>query len=166
MQHFRDNVTYARLRELLHYDPETGVFNWAVSRRGVRPGRPAGCLDHRGYILIGIDRELYMAHRLAVLYMTKKWPPADTDHRDRNKSNNRWENLRLASRTDNNGNSKAKRPNNLKGASQKPNGRWMAQIVRNKTHYYLGLYDTKEQAHEAYCRMAVKLYGEFARFSE
>jgi hypothetical protein len=155
-------MTQEYLKSLLSYDPDTGHFTWINRRFHIKAGARAGCADHRGYIFIGIDGKLYTAHRLAVFYVTGTWPPRDTDHRNRDKSDNRWDNIRVATRTQNNGNRKAS--NRLKGASQKPNGRWMAQIVHDKTHYYLGLHDTAEQAHEAYRRMAVKLYGEFARF--
>ena len=91
-------LTYERLRELLHYDPETGAFTWIKStyRKG-QPGTPAGCLSKRlGYILIGIDKRLYYAHRLAFLWMTKQWPEKEVDHINLDKADNRWANLRPA----------------------------------------------------------------------
>lgn len=159
----KETMRHDFLLGIITYDPETGVFRWKVRRNHVPAGAIAGCQDRRGYVFIGIQGKLYTAHRLAVFYMTGEWPSRDTDHVNGVKSDNRWANIRVATRIQNNGNSRP-RTTRLKGTSLKPSGRWVAQIVHNKTHYYLGLYSTEEAAHEAYQRAARKFYQEFARF--
>ena len=77
-------LTQERLKEVLHYDPETGIFMWLVAPNGrIRVGMEAGS-SHDGYIGIKVDRILYKAHRLAWFYMTGEWPANDVDHWDRN----------------------------------------------------------------------------------
>lgn len=91
-----------RLRELLKYAPETGLFIWkidCVSAHGcvrVPRGRVAGWKDSGGQILIGINNERYYANRLAWLYMTGEWPQGKVTHRNLNKSDNRWDNLQVS----------------------------------------------------------------------
>lgn len=88
------------------------------------------------------------------------------DHKDGNPANDRWENLRLATRAENSGNDRKRKTNTsgFKGVSRYKNGKWMAQIMWQRQTYWLGLHDTPEQAHTAYCQAAAKLKGEFARF--
>ena len=69
-----------QVKELLHYNPDTGVFRWRVARRQMRPGDVAGLLFAGGYRNIKIDRRFYKEHRLAWLYMTGEWPVAGIDH--------------------------------------------------------------------------------------
>jgi hypothetical protein len=91
-------LTVERLRELLDYYPQIGIFVWRVGRRA---RKVAGCKTGgtgRRYVLIRVDRRLYPAGRLAWFYMTGVWPPADTDHKDRNPANNSIFNLRPATR--------------------------------------------------------------------
>ena len=164
-------LTAERLREILEYDPETGVFRWrgVLSGRGyshanVAAGVEAGALDTKGYRLIGIDRRLYRANRLAWLYMTGQWPPRKVDHRDTDQSNDAWDNLRLASNSQNGANARLSKRNKtgLKGVSIWQ-GRYMAQICKDHKRYRLGSFDTPEEAHAAYMAAAHRLHGEFAR---
>ena len=106
-------LTQKRLQELLSYEPLTGIFTRRVttSSRG-KAGSVAGHLS-LGYILIYVDGRLYMAHRLAYLYMTGTWPPNMIDHRDTCKHNNVWANLRPATRSENFLNSGAYKTNKL-----------------------------------------------------
>lgn len=85
-------LTQERLKELLHYDPLTGVFTWKGSSRRGWNGRIAGSIDHKGYIVINLG-QVYKAHRLAWLYTYGVWPSSQLDHQDRVKSNNRLGNL-------------------------------------------------------------------------
>lgn len=158
-------LTADRLRELLDYDPETGVFTWRVSRSNVHAGTTAGSA-HRvmGYRLIRVDGHKYMAHRLAWLYTTGRWPLGEIDHINRDGLDNRIVNLRDASRSQNAGNQKRRTTNTsgLKGASPL-RGKWQGKICVRGEQIYLGLFDTPEAAHAAYCAAAEKHFGEFAR---
>lgn len=160
-------LTAMRLREILRYDPETGLFTRLTDRGGRRAGEVAGSQrkdDRR--IQIYVDNRNEMAHRLAWLYMTGEWPSEEVDHRDMNPSNNRWSNLRLASHSQNAMN-RTKRSDNttgLKGVYRHyKNGKFRAAIAANKKQYHLGVFDTREEAHAAYEAAAAKLHGEFAR---
>lgn len=88
-------LTQTRLKELLFYNPETGNFTWLVrSADRIKIGQTAGCLDKtNGYISIKVDKRRYTGHRLAYLYMTGEFP-TEIDHINRNRADNRWENLR------------------------------------------------------------------------
>jgi len=92
------DLTAQRLREILSYDPQTGVFHWRmrVGRSRTTAGDVAGHLSPHGYWLIKIDQVKWPAHRLAYLYMTGEHPQAQIDHRNKNRQDNRWDNLRPA----------------------------------------------------------------------
>lgn len=167
-------LTQDLLKSLLVYDPATGAFTWLK-----RPGRTAWNTRYAGK-LAGYDWRIgkltyrcirlfdwpFMAHRLAVLYMTGQWPPQDVDHRDTDGLNNRWSNLRLATKVDNAGNTGVKKSNKtgLKGVSRSSSGRFRANISIDGRQTCLGTFATPEAAHEAYKRAALRKYAEFARF--
>jgi hypothetical protein len=88
------DLTQARLKELLDYNPDTGIFTRKVSRPGFRVGDVAGSLTERGYIKIGIDGKNYSAHRLAWLYVHGKSPDNCIDHINGVRDDNRISNLR------------------------------------------------------------------------
>jgi hypothetical protein len=157
-------LTVERLKELLHYDPETGVFTWKVRVANVPAGSIAGCNKER-YHFIGVDGREYRAHRLAWLYMTGEWP-VEIDHRDTDGHNNRWANLRHATRIQNCRNTGL--PKNSTSGSKgvywsKDRQRWVAQITINKVRTGLGRFHTKERAAAASEAAARKHFGEFAR---
>lgn len=155
-------ITHERLKELLNYDPETGYFTWKVRRYGIRLGAKAGWTRYDKRIHIGLDGRDYQAHRLAWLYMAGEWP-SEIDHIDCNPSNNRWSNLRIATRSQNLSNRKIPK-NKLKGAFPVTRSRkWRAQIVKDYKTIYLGIFSTELEAHEAYMKAAREIYGEFAR---
>lgn len=158
-------LTAERLKQVLHYDPDTGIFTWLVSSGRVSRGTSAGT-NKDGYINISVDRRLYRAHRLAWLYMTGQWPNELLDHKDLNRSNNRWDNIRAANSFGNSCNS-PKPSNNTSGYKgvrwYKANERWSAQIQINRKSVHLGYFDRAEEAHAAYCTAANELFGEFAR---
>jgi hypothetical protein len=147
-------LTAERLRELLAYDPETGVFSWRVNRPRAAQGAPAGTADGRGYIRIGVDGGIYRAHRLAWLYMTGQWPEEEVDHKDGDKANNRWANLRDVPRAANQQNLRRPHKRGTSGAlgvsAHKATGKWRARLWKDGKCKSLGLYDTQEAAHAAY----------------
>lgn len=160
-------LTQARLNEVLTYDPATGIFRWRIStsnRRAV--GSVAGCKIDQGYVVIGIDGALHMAHRLAWLYVHGEFPAGDLDHRDLCKDHNWLDNLRPATRSQNNANSKPPRHNKsgIKGVSfHKQTGKWRASIVINRKQRHLGLFERIEDAAAAYAAEAKSAFGQFAR---
>ena len=149
--------TQERLKEVLNYDHETGVFTWKISR-GVKKGTEAGCLTGDGYILIRVDRKLYRASRIAWMYHYGE-DPGDllVDHKDRNRSSNRIDNLRLATPEQNNQNM------NANGFSwSKARKKWEAYIRFEGRKINLGLFTCTEDAREAYINARHKYFGEFA----
>jgi hypothetical protein len=104
-----EKLTPERLRELLHYEPVSGWFTWRVDNSGAKPGERAGSIHGFGYRTIGVDYKKYLEHRLAVVYMTGQWPVGEVDHKNGIKSDNRWENLIVSTKSENNHNKLHKR---------------------------------------------------------
>jgi hypothetical protein len=158
----RDTLTAERLREVLHYDPDTGVSIRLISTSHYLAGEIAGRINQTGYRDIMIDGKRYRASRLAFLYMTGNM----VDHRNMIRADDRWSNLRCATRSQNMANRLAQSNNTsgLKGAKFcKKTGKWEAQIGVRGQKRWLGYYTTKEEAHAAYCAAANKEFDEFAR---
>ena len=88
-------LTQSRLKEILHYDPITGIFTWIVANsKSIKIGNVAGCIKPDGYRCIRVDNKDYKASRLAWLYMKGYFPEHEVDHEDRVRHNDRWKNLR------------------------------------------------------------------------
>lgn len=107
-------LTQKRLKELLHYNPDTGVFTWRSSNSNrVMSGSEAGCKlkNRKPYILIRIDGKIYASHRLAFLYMLGDQPKDHVDHIDGNGLNNKWSNLRDVTNQENHKNMKLVKSN-------------------------------------------------------
>lgn len=157
------------LARLLSYSPEAGELRWLVSRGAAKAGDLAGYdwthpPSGRRYRLLGVGGKMHRAHRVIWLLQTGSWPPPDmdVDHVNGDGLNNRWANLRLATRAQNTANSRLGKGNRsgFKGVSYYARaGKWRA--VLGKKH--LGLFDTPEEAHARYCGSAAEKYGEFAR---
>lgn len=164
-------LTQARLKELVHYDPETGVFTWLVWRpNGIKVGDEAGVVrKDTGYRLIKIDYRSYIASRLAWLYMTGSFPPSRVDHEDTDKLNNRWCNFRLATASQNAANSRLSQRNTsgFKGVHYAKNRtsfkKWAAHIRVDGVLKTLGYFAKPEEAHVAYTEAARAAFGAFAR---
>lgn len=157
-------ITVQRLRELLTYDPETGVFTWRVQRSQCRAGQPAGTLTY-GYLHIRVEGRIYSAHRLAWLYVTGDWPRAFVDHINRDRSDNRWTNLREANKSQNNANSDVRESSRtrIKGVQTTKRGRYRSKIKVNGRQHYLGTFDSEHEASQAYAEAARAAFGQFAR---
>jgi len=153
-------LTQARAKELLNYDAETGEFTRAKSIKGYKAGVKCGNITRNGYIEITVSRKRTLAHRLAFFWMTGAWPPNDVDHINGDRTDNRWANLRLATRTQNMWNLA---PRN-KG-THKHGDRWRAQIKTNGVKRHIGMFDTEAEAQAAYCKAAAEARGEFSRYS-
>lgn len=153
------------LKELLEYDSETGIWTWLVSRGRAKAGSVAGTIHHHGYRQIMINEKIYRAARLAHFYMTGEWPENDMDHINRIRDDDRWENLRPANRSENTINRGIRKDNTSghKGVHWcKAKGQWVAQIVANKKHRYLGSFVDLNEAIAARKKAELKYHGEFA----
>lgn len=162
--HWKQPVTKARLLEVLDYDELTGEFAWKVSRRCVKAGSAAGTMNSHGYKSIKVDGRLYTAHRLAWLWMTGDLPSLEVDHINRERLDNRFANLRLATSAQNKAN-RGPHPRNtsgMTGVSYVPSrGKFLAQISHNGKNHNLGRFDAAEDAIKAYRAAANRLHGDF-----
>ena len=136
-------LTQRRLKEMLYYDKETGLFTWLISiSSNVESGDIAGSINSDGYIAIGIDNKNYKAHRLAWFYVEGYWPEADIDHKDRVRDNNIWTNLRHVSRLCNIRN-RGITDRNKSGVIgvffNKTRNKWVASIKVNDKSIHLGI---------------------------
>lgn len=153
-------LTQSRLKELLHYEPDTGEFTWLVrTSRRVKIGDIAGSQNGQGYQCIRIDWKPYRAHRLACLYIDGEWPEYEIDHINGVRSDNRWINLRYATRSENSQNKRASTSNNCGfiGVSRFRN-KWRARIMLAGREKHLGCFPTPEDAHTAYLAAKANLH--------
>jgi len=155
-------LTQSRLRELLHYDPETGIFTWRVKRTGsAKINSEAGTPDSHGHIQIKIDGKLYLAHRLAWLYMHGYFPSRHLDHINRIRNDNKFVNLRAVTSKQNNENTGIRKDNSsgYKGVSwSNSKGKWIAQISHHKKNIHIGVFNDPKEAHMAYIAKAKELH--------
>jgi hypothetical protein len=161
------SLTAEKLREILEYDQETGVFTWAVKRGNYHvQGKRAGTVNSRGYRVIEIDGKAYREQRLAWLYVTGEWPEHEIDHRDLDKTNNRFSNLRQATRRQNTCNKSVQKNSKtgVRGVNRRDNGKFRAYVCVLGKRINVGQYDTIEEAQAAYVAAAREHHGEFARF--
>src|SRR5579859_3285234 len=148
-------VTLAKLKEILRYDPETGLCTWLVNRGPVKAGDIADSRGSKGYVVIKIDGRKYYAHVLASFYMTGRWPRRIVDHKNLKKADNAWSNLRPATDSQNQVNKPLCRRNTSghKGVNfHKETGKWRAEIYIDNRCIHLGLFASKELAIDARIR--------------
>jgi hypothetical protein len=149
-------ITQQELKQYLHYDPQTGIWKW---RKGRRAGKRAGGLTNnsRGhrYWNIGFGGRRYTASHLAYFYMIGEWPVEEMDHINRIAADDRWENLRSVTRSENEWN-KEKYRNNKSGAKgiYLQHGKWVARIRRNGIRRTIGNFETVQEAATAYQKEA------------
>jgi hypothetical protein len=157
------DLTAQRLRELMHYDPETGVLRWLVTVGSrASAGSEVGRNDvSHGYIRRTIDKVRYAEHRLVWLYMTGRWPASQIDHINGDRADNRWANLREATDAQNRQNMKKRRG----GTSKYPGvcwvarrQAWSARITINYKGHHLGFFRDEEAAYSAYLKAKAELH--------
>lgn len=141
-----------RLRELLNYDPDTGIFTRRIGVRGFAAGSTVGSLQPTGYVYCNVAGHRCYAHRLAWCYVYGDWPEGELDHINGMRSDNRIANLRLVTRSGNMLNKHRPRADNKSGylGVVAHKDRWRADLTVNGAQQYLGLFDTPEEAHAAY----------------
>lgn len=163
------DLTQEAVRDLLEYDQESGVLTWRKSNGAHKAGHRAGGLGVRGYRLISVNGKRYPEHRIIFLWMTGVFPPHDVDHVNRDKSDNRWSNLRPATRAENLHNL-ARRAGNSSGKRgvwwHAKAAKWTAQIRVRGRRIHLGLFDSVDLASEAYEAAACKHFGAFGADSQ
>ena len=154
-------LTQARLRELLYYDPDTGIFTGKTKRGRFRAGTAMCTLGVNGRIQLHIDHKKHFAHRLAWLYVEGVWPSHEIDHINGVPTDNRISNLREAT-TKQNGENRGKQSNNTSGYKgvtwSNKSQKWQAQICHNGIRKYLGVFVDPKAAHEAYLAVAGELF--------
>jgi hypothetical protein len=165
-QSYKQLPEAALLRELLTYNPLTGKLLWRIKTSDkVVVDQEVGTINKMsGYIRVMINRSDYAAHRLVWKWLYG-YDPAQLDHANGNRADNRSWNLRECTGTENQGNTGVRRNNKsgLKGVYRQPGGArrkpWVAKIMRQT----IGYYATPEEAHAAYCAKATELFGQFHR---
>jgi hypothetical protein len=138
------SLAQSQLKELLHYDPDTGVFTNLVRRnRQALIGCQAGYLTPAGYIIVSISRIKYQAHRLAWFYLHGIWPKNQLDHINRIKKDNRIINLREATVSENHQNIELQSNNTsgYKGISWRNDiSKWEVRICLNRVQTTVGYF--------------------------
>lgn len=162
-------LSVERLKELLHYDPLTGLFTRLITvSHNAKTGMVCSAMDSNGYIVIKIDGKRYYGHRLAVLYMKGEWPKHLVDHKPPGvKSDNRWENIREATYSQNAQNRGPDRDNKLgaKGITRSPCGHYRVHIRYEGETLQMGTFKTLRGAKVAHAFITEELHGEFARWA-
>lgn len=155
------HLTSERLRELLHYDPETGIFTWRVrASSSAQIGAVAGSPEKDGRVRITVDGKHYLAYRLAWLWVLGGWPEHQIDHEDGDPSNNRWANLREATHAQNQQNIRRAKKNSTHGflGVTKSRDKWRCGIRLNGKYHGRCGFPTPEAAHAAYLELKRELH--------
>lgn len=154
------------LQSILDYDPASGIFRWKVTRnQNARPGNIAGRTDSHGHIQITIDGTAYGAHRVAWFMMTGELPPLDIDHENLVRSDNRFSNLRKATRRQNIHNQPARKTSKtgIKGVHLHSDGNhYVASLRREGKPRHIGFFKTADEAAEAVRLEILREHGDFA----
>ena len=174
----RDLPDVAYLRECLDYNPDTGEFRWRKRPathfpsalvckwwNGRFAGKIAGFSTPFGHRMVTLDYIGVMTHRIAWALVYGVPIPPEIDHIDGNPANNRLSNLRAATRADNQANKGARRDSisGVKGITLRKSGRFAVYIRRHDKRYWIGTFDTMDEAVAAHREAAERLHGEFAR---
>lgn len=143
------------VNDRLEIDSKTGNLIWKrkVAYR-IKVGDKAGRTNSSGYIQISVGGRFYLAHRLVWLIFHGEIPDSDIDHINGDRKDNRIENLRIATRSENSQNQRRCRLDSKSGVIgvswKSKNNKWRAQININGKVTHIGLFEDKEAAEKAY----------------
>ena len=170
------------LRQLLRYEPETGKLFWRKrsadlfqnkkicntwnSKFANAPAFTSKILG--GYLIGSIHNKKYYAHRVIWAIQTGAWPKNHIDHKDGNRANNKFENIRDVTRGQNNSNKFSQKNSSSKylGVSwRKRSKKWRVNVTKNGTTKYIGLFSDEIEAAKAYDHAAAQVHGEFAKLN-
>lgn len=156
--------TIERLKEVLNYDPLSGIFVWKISlTNSVPAGSIAGTEHNKGYLYVGIDGVKFYLHRLAWFYMTGEWP-IEIDHEDLNKKNNVWTNLRKADRVSNGQNVKVKAVSSTGVKNvyfEERRNKYRVSVRANGKRNFVGYYLTLDEAEDAAEKFMIENHKDF-----
>ena len=158
----KQELTKEYLHEIFEY--KDGELFWKVKRKRINLGDKAGRISKRGYKQIGVDGALYSSHRL-IFFMHNGYLPETIDHINGNRADNRIENLREVTLSQNQMNRKfSKNSSGVKGVVwHKLNNNWMAQLRFNGKNKYLGSFKDLELAELVVIEARDKYHGKYAR---
>ncbi len=153
MNKANSTLTQSRLKEILDYDPVTGIFVWATEKRyGLKAGYPAGTKNAQGYIDIQIDEIKHKAHRLAWLYCYGELPKKNIDHINQSRDDNAITNLREANHSENGQNRSINKSNTsgFRNVSYAKNyKKWCCYLRLRGKVVYSSYFDSAEEASKA-----------------
>lgn len=162
-------ISQKRLRELVSYDQDTGIFTWKASRGNqTNPGDGAGYTRHDGYLILVLDRRIYLGHRVAWFYVHDEWPH-EIDHINGDPADIRITNLRPVTRSQNMMNMKllSRNTSGYKGVSwDRRSAKWQSYITIDNRKISLGYYQQIGDAAAARRAGEAKYFGEYARDGE
>lgn len=148
--------------ELVTYNPDSGLFVWKVQRGPRKPGDVAGTINTLGYVVLRLDYKLYLAHRLAVLYMTGEFPEVVVDHINGSPADNRWANLRTCTVSDNMCNTHIQHNSTGFRGVYRDKHKWAARIYKDGQKFSAHGFPTPEAASAWYKQKAEEVHGEFS----
>jgi hypothetical protein len=157
-----NKIDSKQLKELLDYNPNTGLFTWKISpSNSIKPNQTAGTCNTNGHVQIKIFGQRYFAHRLAWFFVNGKWPNSIIDHINGVRDDNRIDNLRQVTAHENMQNQTkphSRTQSGYLGVSWiKSRGKWQAGIGANGKYKFLGYFDDPKSAHVEYLK-AKKIY--------
>lgn len=157
-------ITLEELKEILTYNPETGLFTRKTSSGGQKVGSIAGSPHPKGYVRIQLKGKTYLAHRLAWFITYSEWPANDVDHINGLRNDNRILNLREATRSENMQNLLVPTPNETGYPGVYINrNKYSSKITINGESKHLGSFDTAEEASNAYLLAKKELHPYYTK---
>lgn len=152
-------ITHEQLLTILRYERSSGLFFWKIKSRKYDVGDVAGKINTIGYVILNINNTPYLAHMLASFYVNGVWPDHEIDHWDRDRSNNRWKNLRPCNRNLSSMNSTLSKANTSGFKGVAAHGERFRAYCRGK---HIGVFNTAVEAARAYDKVAYDFANEYA----